>query len=54
MKIAICDDNPQDIEKIKRYTVRMIEYANEYEFFNTPKSLLESCTQRDNRKYWMK
>lgn len=50
MKIAICDDNPQDIERIKRYTVRMIEYANEYEFFSTPEKLLEACTQCDTRR----
>lgn len=43
MKIAICDDNPQDIERIKRYTVRMIDYAIEYTFFTDPKALVELC-----------
>lgn len=50
MRIAIFDDNPQDIERIKWYTVRMIEYANEYEFFGTPEKLLESCTQSNFRR----
>ena len=27
MRVAICDDNAQDIERIKRYTIRMIDYA---------------------------
>ena len=30
MRVAVCDDNLQDIEKIKRYTIRMIEYAVDY------------------------
>ena len=27
MRVAICDDNQQDIERIRRYTLRMIDYA---------------------------
>ena len=30
MRVAICDDNQQDIERIRRYTLRMIDYAVEY------------------------
>ena len=35
MRIAVCDDNAQDIERIKRYTIRMIEYAVDYVFYKT-------------------
>lgn len=27
MRVAICDDNQQDIERIRRYTLRMIDYG---------------------------
>ncbi len=40
MRIAVCDDNIQDIERIKRYTIRMIEYAVDYEFFTKPEELV--------------
>ena len=30
MRVAICDDNQQDIERIRRYTLRMIDYAVEW------------------------
>ena len=33
MRVAICDDNQQDIERIRRYTLRMIDYAVEYVFY---------------------
>ena len=39
MKVAVCDDNAHDIERIKRYTVRIIDYAVDYEFFTKPEEL---------------
>lgn len=48
MRVAICDDNPQDIEKIRRYTVRMIDYAVEYEFYNSPEELLKACAVQEH------
>ena len=36
MRVAICDDNQQDIERIRRYTLRMIDYAVEYVFYTRP------------------
>lgn len=42
MRVAICDDNPQDIEKIRRYALRMIDYAVEYEFYDSPEELLKA------------
>lgn len=32
MRVAICDDNQQDIERIRRYTLRMIDYAGSMRF----------------------
>ena len=49
MRIAICDDNPQDIERIKRYTVRMIDYAIDYDFYTKPEELLKVCVERDRK-----
>ena len=40
MRVAICDDNQQDIERIRRYTLRMIDYAVEYVFYTRPEELL--------------
>lgn len=34
MRIAICDDNLQDIEKIRIYTMRMTDYAVEYKMYS--------------------
>lgn len=48
MRVAICDDNPQDIEKIRRYTVRMIDYAVEYAFYNSPEELLKACAVQEH------
>ena len=39
MRVAICDDNQQDIERIRRYTKRMIDYAEEYVFNTRPDEL---------------
>ena len=36
MRVVICDDNQQDIERIRRYTLRMIDYAVEYVFYTRP------------------
>lgn len=47
MRIAICDDDPLDIERISRYTVRIINYAVEYEFFHTPEELLAAGSRED-------
>lgn len=30
MRVAVCDDNPQEIERIRRYTARIIDYVVEY------------------------
>ena len=46
MRVAICDDNAQDIERIKRYTIRMIDYAVGYEFFTKPEQLLAACMKK--------
>ena len=43
MRVAICDDNQQDIERIRRYTLRMIDYAVEYVFYTRPEELLREC-----------
>lgn len=42
MRVAICDDNQQDIERIRRYTLRMIDYAVEYVFYTRPEELLDN------------
>ena len=39
MRVAICDDNQQDIERIRRYTLRMIDYAVEYVFYTRPEAV---------------
>lgn len=49
MRVAICDDNPQDIERIKHYTVRMIDYAFEYAFFTDPKALVKVCVNSNKK-----
>lgn len=38
MRVAVCDDNIQDIGRIKRYTIRMVEYAVDYEFLQNRKN----------------
>lgn len=47
MRIAICDDDEQDIERIKRYTMSIIDHSVEYSFYHTPKELLEADTGQD-------
>ena len=49
MRIAVCDDNAQDIEKIKRYTIRMIEYAVDYEFFTKPEELVATYMKAEQK-----
>lgn len=48
MRVAICDDNPQDIEKIRRYALRMIDYAVEYEFYDSLEELLKACSRQEH------
>lgn len=48
MKVAICDDSLRDIEKFKRYAVRMIDYAVEYEFYDNPAELLKASEGQEN------
>ena len=47
MRVAICDDNQQDIERIRRYTLRMIDYAVEYVFYTRPEELLRECQMKN-------
>ena len=49
MKVAVCDDNAHDIERIKRYTVRMIDYAVDYEFFTKPEELVIACKEKEQK-----
>lgn len=49
MRIAVCDDNIQDIERIKRYTVSMIDYAVDYEFFTKPEELLKTYVKSEQK-----
>lgn len=42
MKIAVCDDDPRDIERISRCMVRLVDFAVEYGFFHTPMELLRA------------
>lgn len=46
MRVAVCDDNEQDIERIRRYTFRMPEYAVDYEFFTRPERLVTACMEK--------
>ena len=49
MRVAICDDNQQDIERIRRYTLRMIDYAVEYVFYTRPEELLRECADAEQK-----
>ena len=49
MRVAICDDNQQDIERIRRYTLRMIDYAVEYVFYTRPEALLRECADAEQK-----
>ena len=49
MRVAICDDNQQDIERIRRYTLRMIDYAVEYAFYTRPEELLRECADAEQK-----
>ncbi len=49
MRVAICDDNPQDIEKIRRYTLRMVEYAIDYTFYARAEAMLAECAKSEKK-----
>lgn len=49
MRVAVCDDNPQDIERIRRYTLRLFDYAVDYVFYTNPKELLKACAMQENK-----
>lgn len=49
MKVAVCDDNPQDIEKIRRYTLRMVEYAIDYAFYARADEMLAECAKSEKK-----
>lgn len=49
MIVAICDDNQQDIERIRRYTLRLIDYAVEYVFYTRPEELLRECADAEQK-----
>ena len=49
MRVAVCDDNTQDIERIKRYTIRMIEYAVDYEFFTKTEELVAAYKKAEQK-----
>ena len=41
MRVIICDDDQQVVERIRRYTLRMIDYAVDYSFYTRPEELLK-------------
>ena len=43
MRVAICDDNQQDIERIRRYTLRMIDYAGVCVLYQTGRIIEGMC-----------
>ena len=45
MRVAVCDDNAQDIERIKCYTIRIIEYA----VLINPEKLVAICMEKEQR-----
>lgn len=47
MRVIICDDSLQDIEKIRLYTNGMIESSIQYEFYDSSEALLKDCKERD-------
>lgn len=47
MRVAVCDDNPQEIERIRRYTARIIDYVVEYTFYTNPRELLKASDNPD-------
>lgn len=49
MRVAVCDDNPQDIERIRRYTFRLMEYAIEYAFYTGPAELFAACAAQETK-----
>ena len=49
MRVVFCDDDVNDIKKLKRYTLSMIEYAFEYEYVIHPQKVIEAC-QRTEQK----
>lgn len=49
MRVVVCDDNIQDIEKIKRYALRMVDYAVEYEFYPKAENLLVASEKMEEK-----
>lgn len=49
MKIAVCDDDPKAVERFDRYAAAVIEYAIEYEFYQSPEKMLEEYFRREHR-----
>lgn len=48
MRIAVCDDDPKAIDMFGRYSAAVIEYAVEYEFYQSPEELLETCVGQEH------
>lgn len=46
MRIAICDDSPQDIAAISRCINRITEYVFEYDIFHEPAELIKSSVEQ--------
>lgn len=49
MRVVICDDNMQDIEIVKRYVLRMTEYAFEYKYIIHPQQIVKVCHRAEQR-----
>lgn len=45
MRITGCDDKPQDIERIRLYAMRMIDYAVEYKLYSQADKLVEGSKE---------
>ena len=49
MRVMFCDDSVQDIDRIKRYILRMTEYAFEYEYVINSHEIIEACKRTEQR-----
>lgn len=49
MRIAVCDDNPYDIEKVERVLEKMTSFDIDYDVFQNASSLLE---QLENKEFY--
>ena len=49
MRVIICDDDQQVVERIRRYTLRMIDYAVDYSFYTRPEELLKECESTEKK-----